>query len=394
MKRFRPIEKIPAILAVLLAALLLYAGTSTAGTPKTPNMPDTPNMPQTPNAPNTPNTPQAPKKLVYTDHEPFGGMRTRFIKEVFFAAIERESGGRLVVEDHWGGELSISYDALRAVSGGVSADMGTVVPEYAPEDLPLHQMFKGFPTGPVGDGQVRFFRRVYEEMPAFPGELRRANIVNVFFGTGFPVAFFSTKPIGNLEDIRGTRWRTASFWHRDFLQNAGAAPITMPWGDGIFKALQSGDLDGLMVNVDSGFDLDVHKVAPHVLVAKELWLGHVYLVAMNRDTWDGLAGEDREAIGRAADRAYKTLGDAMDRGFETQLKELERSGATVRILEPDELSRWETAIKCRDVQDAWVKDQEKKGLKNAGRIMENVRAVLEEVCGTADRPDAGAFSAQ
>lgn len=381
MQRTRPIVKLPAILAVLLATLLLSAGTSTAGTPKTPNMPDTPNMPQTPDAPKAP---KAPKKLVYTDHEPFGGMRSRFIKEVFFAAIERESGGRLIVEDHWGGELSISYDALRAVSGGRSADMGTVVPEYAPESLPLHQLFKGFPTGPVGDAQVRFFRRAYKEMPAFPDELRRANIVNVFFGTGFPVAFFSTKPIGSLDDIRGTRWRTASFWHRDFLQNAGAVPVAMPWGDGIFKALQSGDLDGLMVNVDSGFDLDVHKVAPHVLVSKELWLGHVYLVAMNRDAWDGLDREDREAIGRAAETAYKTLGDAMDRGFEAQMKELEQSGASVRILEPDELSRWETAIRCRDVQETWAKEQEGKGLKDAGRIMESVRAILEEARRPAD----------
>jgi hypothetical protein len=42
-----------------------------------------------------PDTASAEKILRYSDHEPLGGMRTKFIKEVFFAAIEKESNGRL-----------------------------------------------------------------------------------------------------------------------------------------------------------------------------------------------------------------------------------------------------------------------------------------------------------
>ena len=44
--------------------------------------------------------------LRYTDHEPYGGMRTMLIKNVFFAAIEKESQGRLKIEAHWNGERS------------------------------------------------------------------------------------------------------------------------------------------------------------------------------------------------------------------------------------------------------------------------------------------------
>ena len=76
-----------------------------------------------------------------------------------------------------------------------------------------------------------------------------------------------------------------SFWHQDFLRNTGAVPVTMPWGEGVYKALQGGTLDGLMVNVDSGYDLKVHETAPHVLISKDLWLGHVYLLVMNKTTW-------------------------------------------------------------------------------------------------------------
>ena len=66
----------------------------------------------------------AEKILRYTDHEPYGGMRTQIIKEIFFAEIEKESQGRLKIEPHWNGETAISYDALTTISDGSKADMG------------------------------------------------------------------------------------------------------------------------------------------------------------------------------------------------------------------------------------------------------------------------------
>ena len=314
--------------------------------------------------------------LVYTDHEPLGNMRTRFINDVFFPAVEEESNGRLKIEAHWNGELAISYDALRAVAKAGSADMAMVVPEYAPNELPLHQLFKSFPVGPTGAKQIDFLHRAYAEVPAFPEELARAGITNLLFCTGFPVAFFSREPLKDLRDIRGTKWRSASFWHKDFLQSAGAVPITMPWNDEIYKAIRDGALDGLMVNVDSGYDLKVYEVAPNILWSQELWLGHVYLLAMNRGTWEGLAKEDREAIRRAATASYKKLGAIMEGGFKAQIETLEKHGAKVRALRPEEVKEWEAAADYMKAQAAWVVEQEGKGVKGAGTAMEKVRAVM------------------
>jgi len=108
----------------------------------------------------------ATQVLIYSDHEPLGGMRTRFINDVFFPAIEKESQGRLKVDAHWGGELNNSYEALGKVSQG-DVDMATVVPEYTADQLPLDQIFKSFPVGPTGAHQVDFFRRAYADIPAF-----------------------------------------------------------------------------------------------------------------------------------------------------------------------------------------------------------------------------------
>ncbi|WP_157961509.1 ABC transporter substrate-binding protein [Acuticoccus kandeliae] len=319
--------------------------------------------------------------LTFSDHEPLGGMRTRFLKDVVFPAIERESDGRLKVNDHWNGEIAAAYDALGAVSRTGGPDMATTVPEYTAKELPLHQIFKSFPTGPTGSRQVDFFRRAHAEIPAFTAEFERNDIVPLFFGTGYPVAFFSTSPLADLGGLKDGRWRSASFWHLDFLKNAGATPVRMHWGPEIYDALKARTLDGLMVNVDSGYMLNVHEAAPSILVSKDLWLGHVYPLAMNRSVWDGLEPQDRRAIQRAAATSYQSLGAVMDASFEAQLDDLRRAGADVRILDADEVERWKTATRYRDVQSAWARAQESEGVADAGAVLASVTDLMDEMIG-------------
>ncbi len=324
-------------------------------------------------------TPSA-RILSFSDHEPLGGMRTRFLKDVVFPAIEKESNGRLKIEDHWNGEVAAAYDALGAVSKGAT-DFGTVVPEYTAEELPLHQLFKSFIRGPVGGRQVEFFNRVYDGVPAFRAELENNNIVQVFFGTGYPVAFFRNAPMASLDELKGGKWRSASFWHLDFLKNAGATPVTMHWGPEIPAALKARTLDGLMVNVDSGYLLKVHETAPNVLVSRDLWLGHVYILAINKDVWNSLAPEDKDAIRRAAANSYATLGAVMERSFDEQLEDLKKAGASVRVLLPGEVEQFEALTRYREVQSAWAEAQQGKGVENAGAVLAQVTAIMNDVMG-------------
>ena len=320
----------------------------------------------------------AQRILRYSDHEPLGGMRTGFIKDVLFAAIERESNGRLKIDDHWDSTVSTGYDALRVVGEGKLTDMAIVVPEYTAKELPLHQLFKSFPTGPSGDKQIAFFRRAYAEIPAFSAELEKNNVVQIFLGTGYPVAFLSTGPLASLKNLQGHTWRSASFWHQDFLRNAKATPVSIAWGEGVFKAMRDKTLDGLMVNVDSAYTLKIHEVAPHVLLSKDLWLGHLYVLAMNRDAWNGLAPEDKEAIGRAAETAHRQLGRVMDESFDIMVGDLKKTGAQVRLLNSEELEAWETATEYRNVQTAWVKDQQSKGVKDVAPVLKKVTEILNK----------------
>lgn len=307
-------------------------------------------------------------RLTYSDHEPLGNMRTRFLNDVFFSAIEKESNGHIKINSHWNGEISISYDALETVKEGTKAQITVIVPEYCMKELPLHQLFKSFPTGPAGQEQVNFFRGIYDEIPELMKEIDAQNLHVIFVTTGYPVAFFSSKPLRNLKDIRGQKWRSASFWHKDFLTNAGATPITMAWGQGIFDALNDGTLDGLMVNVDSGYDINAHKAAPHILTSQRLWLGHEYIIAMNKSVWESLSENDRRAIESAAESSYSLLGDVMNEAYTRQLNVLRSDGADVRVMTDEEVSFWEETTNYREIQNKYVSEHD-----NAVSVIEAMR---------------------
>lgn len=318
----------------------------------------------------------SPKVLRYSDHEPLGNMRTRFTKDILFPAIERQSGGRLRVEDQWNGELAGAYQALGIVGNSDTTDIATVVPEYTANELPLHQIFKSFPMGPTGARQVEFFRRVYQEIPEFSDELVKNDLVAIYFGTGYPVAFYSTAPIEDLSGVVGGRWRTASFWHRDFLSNAGATPVSMHWGPEVYAALSKGELNGLMVNIDSGYDLKVHEAAPNILASKDLWLGHLYLLTMKKSVWDGLAADEKDMIQRGAEEAYRSLGSTMDASFDAQVDVLRRAGANVRVLHTDEARAFQAMTQYKAVQAAWAEQQRDKGLTQVGPVLDKVSSVM------------------
>lgn len=108
-------------------------------------------------------------------------------------------------------------------------------------NLLLHQIFKSFPVGPVGAQQVSFFRRVYAEIPDFSAELARNNAVPVLLATRYPVAFYDTRPLCDMQRVEvAVGELLASGLPAEGGRRAG------------HHALAARTLDGLMVNVDSG----------------------------------------------------------------------------------------------------------------------------------------------
>ena len=153
----------------------------------------------------------------------------------------------------------------------------------------------------------------------------------------------------------------------------------MPWNTQITEALRDGRLNGLLVNLDSGDDIQTWQAAKEVRVSQRLWLGHVYLLVINKQRWESLAKEDQQAIHRAAKRTKKMLGITLDSSLKEMMSRMNQHGAHAQFLTPGELESWQNISRYQAVQANWVASQKIEGVSNAKDILSAVQAELKSV---------------
>lgn len=315
--------------------------------------------------------------LNYSDHDPLGGMRTQFVKDVWLPEIVEQSGGQIQIRDFWGGVLLSSKEILTGIGDGVT-DIGMVYPGHYPRQLIAHSIFSLFPRGPTDfDDMVWLYRKAYAKIPALEAELRKANVLPLMITAGLPGAFSSTQPLISFDDLQGDKWRAGGKWPLRYLENVGAVPVAVPWGD-TYIALQTGTVDGTFANYDGLHMMRFDEVAPHLLVSKELWYATPFLHLVNARKFETLPEETRQALLDASSVAEKKFAATYDAAFESIRAEQLAAGYTVTEISSVDLVKWENNDALGRLQSEWVRESEAAGLDNAAEIMEQVRAIHRE----------------
>lgn len=315
-----------------------------------------------------------PKVLKYSDHDPSGGLRTAFYKSVFLDEIEKQTNGRIKIQDFWGGALFSSPEVLQGVADGVT-DMGMVFADHYPKQLLLHQGFKVFPTGPGNyDVMMKFYRDLYKEIPEFGAEFAKYNQRVIFFTPGLPIAFISAKPMDSLDQLKGGKWRASSRWHLMFLKQAGAVATFIPWAE-CYMALQTGALDGNMTNYDGAHMTKQDEAAPYILVAREFWNATPFIVTINNDVWAGLSKEDQAGILKAAEISTQKFAAAYNDGIDSIYEAEKKAGLHPRFLNAEEIGKW--AAKAWEVKadEVWLKDLKDAKVKDADSVVARLKAL-------------------
>ena len=318
--------------------------------------------------------------LKYSDHDPLGGMRTNFVKETWLPEIEKQSGGKVKIQDFWGGALMGSKEVLKGIGDGVT-DLGFVYPGHYPAQLPAHSVFNLFPRGPMTfSDMAKLYRRVYEEVPEFKAELEKAGVMTLMFTAGLPGAFVGKNTLNGIEDIKGDKWRAGGKWKLKYLENAGAVPVAVPWGD-VYVALQTGTIDGCFTNYDGLHLMKFDEVAQNLLISKALWYATPFIHLMNIDKYNSLPKDVQEALMKASEVAEQKFGAVYDAAFDQVKKEQLAAGYKVTEMSKEDLVKWENAEKLDDMRAEWVAESEKAGLKTAAQVMEKVKAIHAEIMG-------------
>lgn len=315
--------------------------------------------------------------LRYSDHDPLGGMRTQFVSAVWLSEIEKQSEGDLGVKAFFGGVLMGSKEILTGIGQGIT-DMGFVYPGHYPERLIAHTIFPLFPRGPENfDDMSWFYHEVYNRVPAFAAEFEAAGVVPLMVTAGLPGAFSASYEVNSLQDLDGMKWRAGGKWPLKYLDNAGATPVSVPWGD-IYVALQTGTIHGVFTNYDGLHLMKFDEVAPNLLVSKELWFAVPFIHLMNKNKFDGLSEAQRQALRDASKAAEGQFGAIYDATFDEIRKAQEAAGIKVTDLSADDVLAWENSDALIKLRAEWVEEAQAAGLSNAAEVMEQVSAIHAE----------------
>lgn len=314
--------------------------------------------------------------LKYSDHDPTNGMRTNFVQNVWLKEIKNQLGDRVNTQEFWGGSLFGSKEILKGIGDGIT-QMGFMYPGHYPGQLPAHTIFKLLPKGPKKfSNMVWFYRTVYEEVPAFDEEMKKANVKTLLFTAGLPAGFVGTTPLNSIDDIAGHKWRAGDKWSLRYLGNAGAHPVSIPWSD-TYMALQTGAIDGCYTNLDGAHMMKFDETAPNVLVSKSLWNGIPFLHLINRKTFDNMPKDAQEALLKASEIAEEKYSKVYEDTFEQVIKEQKESGVKVTFMSDSDIDKWESAPKLKLLQQQWVEEAKKAGLENAEEILTQVLSIYE-----------------
>lgn len=287
--------------------------------------------------------------------------------------IEQDSGGRLKCQIfpsmQLGGTPPQLYDQAR---DGV-ADVIWTLPGYTAGRFPTMEVFE-LPFM-IGDAEAaskaawEFYEKYGQD------EFRDVKPLAVHV---HDAGYLHTreKPVRTLADFRGLKLRAPTRQTNRLLAALGATPVSMPV-TGLADAMSKGVIDGAVIPWEVVPAVKVQEIArfhtetdPNV---PALYTA-VFLLAMNRKTYDALAPELKSVIDRHSGLALSGQAGRLWEEQKAPARNLALSrGNAVYVVPAAELAQWQQA--AQPVLADWVRDMGKRGA-DGNTLLADARALI------------------
>ena len=288
-------------------------------------------------------------------------------------AVERESGGQIKFEQHWGGEPVPTKEVLDALrlgtidlfsgsqllfSGKLAlADIGMMPMNYQTFS-DIFDLWWNSPLGEIIDGayQERFnVKYVYPQ---------------VFAAENFQIAK-GTKKIRTLEDFQGLKIRAAGGMANLTVKALGGSPVTTMSAE-YYTAMQRGIIDAGLMTTYSLEGYKMWEICDQV-VGPPVFPACHSAVFMNLDTWKKV-GPGLQKVMIDAIRKMETRNISFINVDDARIEKLAKAkGVEFYTLPPKEQDKMLKVLE--PIWDMYVEKCAKQGL---GKEAEKVRAIISE----------------
>lgn len=262
-----------------------------------------------------------------------------------------------------------------AVKDGL-ADLSFSVHGYTPGRYVMGKMAE-LPF--LGDSAVATsvaYQRIYERHLAKLDEMKGLKVITMF--THGPGVIFNTKKaVTSLADLQGLKFRVGGGVVNDIGKALGANMTLKPAPES-YELLSSGVVDGTWFPDESIVSFKLDKLIKHRTSVPGGLYNTSFALVMNEATWNKIPKADQEAITRlSGEWAARFIGKYWD---ETDAKSRDvQKAAGVQSIVADAKFVAEFKAKTAALEEAWVKEAEAKGLKNAAAVLKEFRDEIAKV---------------
>ncbi|WLD58481.1 C4-dicarboxylate TRAP transporter substrate-binding protein [Salinispirillum sp. LH 10-3-1] len=285
-----------------------------------------------------------------------------------------------------GTEVANIGNMRTAIRSGLS-DVGMFLPAYFPSDLPNVNLvgdlsFMGTNSQAMGAAMTEYIVNCAD----CQAELKRLGVVYTTSHASDTYQILTTKPIRNVEDLRGLRLRVGGPHYARWAEAMGAVGANVSVGE-TFEAISQGVLDGTIASSADMISFRLDDVVTHVSTLRLGTYHSTISHAVGNNTWARLSANDRRAIAEAS-----TLASAMS----TQRWAHEMAGAAeagartkgIEFIEPSAaLVAASDAFKARDLDSIVGRAEGRDGLTNVAAKMAEFERLVDKWTAFAESVD-------
>jgi TRAP-type mannitol/chloroaromatic compound transport system substrate-binding protein len=262
-----------------------------------------------------------------------GGTQIQWAADFFAESVNQLSGGRLEIKSYPAGKLVGAMEVFDSARMG-NIDVAHASPAYWIGKMPAGALFGYLPFGMEA---VPYLAWMYDgEGYALYQEL----YASYNFGFVAPCGIippedlaWSNKPIKNMEDFKGLKFRTSGYWG-EILTEAGASVVMLPAGQ-IYEALQRNVIDAGEFSIPSmDKTLAFHEIAKYLLVPGIHQPSTILDILVSKKSWEKLPADLQDIVkGAAQMTTMRMLTNSIVKDIEA-LNFFKQKGVTINYLDP------------------------------------------------------------
>jgi len=261
---------------------------------------------------------------------------------------------------------------LDAVKNGL-ADVSYTVHGYTPGRFLYTQMaefpFLGNTSEPISVA----FNKVAMKYPQFQAEHQGVKVIS-FFTHGPGIVFNTKRPVTNVAELGGLKWRVGGGMVNEISKVLGMN-VTLKPAPESYELLSGGVMDGTLFPAESTESFKIDKIIKHATTFPGGLYNTSFVFMMNQGKYDKLTGDEKKAVdaisGEVAARMFGRGWDRVDRRSMGLMQ-----ANNVPIVKADASFVAEVKAKTAPLEQKWVKEAEAKGLKDAAKVLAEFRSEI------------------